>query len=51
MTNELEKQFKKQVLHILYGIIVNSNVYNYALAHELVKLEKIIEEQINDSNN
>lgn len=48
MTNELEKQFKEQVLHILYGIIINSNVYSHALAQELVKLEKIIEVSNND---
>ena len=48
MTNDLEKQFKEQLLHILYGIIINSNVYSHALAQELVKLEKIIDGVNND---
>lgn len=48
MTNELEKQFKEQILHILYGIISNPNVFDEKLAKGIVQLEKIVEEQTND---
>ena len=51
MTNELEKQFKEQLLHILYRIISNPNVFDERLAKDIVQLEKIVEEQINDNKN
>ena len=51
MTNELEKQFKEQLLHILYSIISNPNVFDEKLAKGIVQLEKIVEEQINDNRN
>ena len=48
MTNEIEKRFKEQVLHILYGIISNPNVFDEKLAKGIAQLKKIVEEQTND---
>lgn len=45
MTNELEKQFKEQLLHILYRIISNPHIFDERLAKGIVQLEKIVEEQ------